>query len=328
MGFFFRHRETIVVKKTSFVFSELILTGILLCFVSQILWSVKQNSALCILKVWLFAIGFGLIMANLIAKTYRINAIFRSSAGSERGKRITDNDLYPFVIIVLLLEIAMLSVYSFAGGTIEPQSFQSESDFLLVYVRCQSPSSFLQTFGTITLLVMNFIMILVCCYFAYRTRHVASDYNESQYIGSIIFVYFLTCLIILPLYYTSGDSRSSIARQFIFRSIGVIGCLYATMSWLFGTKIRSILDAEKESKMEKRELEEESKKRIREVPEDTHTHSLLPISSAVNAHPKRTSGRRNAQQWDMEVEPRYGDDDYNDYFPGRQPIPKNRQNLF
>lgn len=301
MIFFWRYRRTEVVRKTSFVFSELILLGILFCLVSQILWSMGSTSVTCILQVIFLAIGFGLIMSNLIAKTYRIYEIFTHPTERRMKTSITDRDLLPFVISILLLEAILVGVYAFAGGSLEPVTIQSKSDFLLIYSECKSPSSFLQLFGQISLLVVNFMLILVCCYYAYRTRNVDSDYNESRYIGSIIFIYFLVCLIILPLYYTSGDSRSSLARQFIFRTVGILACLFATIFWLFLTKVQSIWEVAKRERAERNRYEQELKKRTLVIPPDPCESVFLPLSSAINADLPTEQRRRGSYAWDEEL---------------------------
>jgi hypothetical protein len=54
--------RNIVVRRASPVFLELILLGLLLCSLSLLFWSINQSTATCILKIWLLAIGFGLIM--------------------------------------------------------------------------------------------------------------------------------------------------------------------------------------------------------------------------------------------------------------------------
>lgn len=235
---FWFYRDEKVVKKTSPFFSQLILIGIDLCLLSQIFWGVSQTSFTCFVKVWLLAIGFGLIMGNLLAKTYRIFKIFTNVQVTQLVMK--DTDLLKFSIVILAIEVALLCVYCFVSGTPRPINIQSTSDSLLLIIQCSVPSGFIQTFGTITLLVFNGLLILCGVVIAYVSRHVESSFNESKYIAITVYIYLLVVIILLPLYYTAGDSGSSVNRQYILRNISVLAAMYFTLVALFVPKILNI----------------------------------------------------------------------------------------
>lgn len=233
--FFYRRRNEKIIKKTSPFFCQLILIGIDLCLISQIIWMVPQSSLTCIIKVWLLAIGFGLIMGNLLAKTYRIFKIFNNIRVTSLV--IRDTDLLYFSAGVVLMEIILLAVYTFAGGLLVPVNIQSVSDSLLIIVQCSSPSKFLQTMMNIVLLAVNALLVLFGVVIAYLTRNVDSAFNEAKYIAITMYMYLLVTIILLPLYYTAGDSSSSVSRQFILRALAVMASMYFTLVALFVPKI-------------------------------------------------------------------------------------------
>jgi len=248
---FYYYRNEAVVKKTSPFFSQLILVGIDLCLISQIFWGVSQTGLTCFVKVWLLAIGFGLIMGNLLAKTYRIFKIFNNP--SVERKVISDRDLLNFTFIVLAIEITLLSVYCFVSGTPQPINIQSTSDSLLLIIQCSVPSGFIQTLGTISLLVFNGLLILCGVVIAYVSRNVESSFNESKYIAITVYIYLLVVIILLPLYYTAGDSGSSVNRQYILRNISVIAAMYFTLIALFVPKIMNIYRSKRDLERKRRE---------------------------------------------------------------------------
>lgn len=235
---FWYYRDEKVVKKTSPFFSQLILIGIDLCLISQIFWGVSQTGFTCFVKVWLLAIGFGLIMGNLLAKTYRIFKIFTNVQVTQLVMK--DTDLLKFSIVILAIEVALLCVYCFVSGTPRPIYIQSTSDSLLLIIQCSVPSEFVQIFGQITLLVFNGLLILCGVVIAYVSRHVESSFNESKYIAITVYIYLLVVIILLPLYYTAGDSGSSVNRQYILRNISVLAAMYFTLVALFVPKIMNI----------------------------------------------------------------------------------------
>lgn len=254
--YFYIHRREKVIKKTSPFFSQLILLGIFLCVASQIFWDVTQSTATCVIKVWLLAIGFGLIMGNLLAKTYRIFKIFNNARVTSLV--IRDIDLLKFTGSVLLLEILMLCIYCFPSGLPKPTVYQSTSDSLLKYIQCAVPSSALQLTGTIILFCVNFVLVLGAVIIAFLTRNVDSAFNESLYIAYVVYIYLVVSIVLLPLYYTAGDSRSSQSRKFVLRTVGVLIPMFFTLGALFAPKIRLVLKSKKAA----RRLEQEG--RVRE----------------------------------------------------------------
>lgn len=253
---FWYYRDEKVVKMTSPFFSQLILIGIDLCLISQIFWGVTQSGFTCFVKIWLLAIGFGLIMGNLLAKTYRIFKIFNNP--SVTATVMKDIDLLKFSIVILAIEIALLCVYCFVSGTPKPIFIQSTSDSLLLIIQCSVPSGFIQTFGTITLLVFNGLLILCGVVIAYVSRHVESSFNESKYIAITVYIYLLVVIILLPLYYTAGDSGSSVNRQYILRNISVLAAMYFTLVALFVPKIMNIYRSRKAAERRRRLSETEA----------------------------------------------------------------------
>lgn len=254
-AYFYLNRREKVIKKTSPFFSQLILLGVFLCVTSQILWDVTQSTATCVIKVWLLAIGFGLIMGNLLAKTYRIFKIFNNARVTSLV--IRDIDLLKFTVGVLLLEILMLSIYCFPSGLPRPKVYQSTSETLLKYIQCAVPSNALQLTGTILLFCVNFILVLGAVIIAFLTRNVDSAFNESLYIAYVVYIYLVVSIVLLPLYYTAGDSHSSQSRKFVLRTVGVLIPMFFTLGALFMPKIHLVLKHKKAS----RELDEEGRVR-------------------------------------------------------------------
>lgn len=207
---------------------------------------------------------------NLLAKTYRIFKIFNNVRVTSLV--IKDTDLLKFSGVVLLGEVILLCVYSFIGGLTTPVAIQSKSDSLLQYIQCRSPSSGIQTGLTIALFAYNVILVVAGVVVAYLTRNVDSAFNESQYIGLTMYIYLLTSIILIPLYYTAGDSRSSIARQFILRIIGVVLSMYFSLFALFVPKVIAVRQDQTAQKKEKK----------RGSQDETATHRVTELSSTGN----------------------------------------------
>ena len=49
----------------------------------------------------------------------------------------------------------------------------------------------------------NLLIIITCCYYAFKTRKVPSNYNESKFIAVSIYSTLLVCLAAVPVYLTA-----------------------------------------------------------------------------------------------------------------------------
>ena len=57
----------------------------------------------------------------------------------------------------------------------------------------------------------NLLIIITCCYYAFKTRKVPSNYNESKFIGISIYSTLLVSLAAIPVYLTAVAALQKIA---------------------------------------------------------------------------------------------------------------------
>ena len=57
--------------------------------------------------------------------------------------------------------------------------------------------------GFIASCVYNLLLILACCYYAFRTSKVPSNYNESKFIAVSVYSTLVLCLAAVPVYTTA-----------------------------------------------------------------------------------------------------------------------------
>lgn len=194
MVFFYQKRHEKVVRKSSPVFCQLMLLGIIMVNAGLILWTFNQTTLLCVLKVWVTVIGFGLIMGNLLAKTYRIFKIFSNIRVTTTS--IRDYNLLQITAGVIFIDIILLCIYTFADGPPEPVLNVSTTDSLYTYISCSLSNSDFQVVMAALIIAYNVILVALAGLIAYLTRHVDSAYNESRYIGITVSASFAIALLI------------------------------------------------------------------------------------------------------------------------------------
>jgi 7 transmembrane sweet-taste receptor of 3 GCPR len=121
---------------------------------------------------------------NLLAKTYRIFKIF-SNIRVTRGA-IKDIDLLLFTGGLLILEVALLLIWTVPFGTPTPTFVFSSSDPLYAYITCEVSNDTFQGILIAVILSVNGVLVFVAAAFAYLTRHVDSAYSESKSITIIV----------------------------------------------------------------------------------------------------------------------------------------------
>lgn len=184
MVYFYINRTEAVIKKSSPVFCQLMLVGIIFMGMGLIVWSLQQTMFTCVFKAWVTVIGFGLIMGNLLAKTYRIFKIFSNIRVTTSA--IRDRDLLLFSAGVILIEIALLIVYTFGAGIPEALVVVSSSNYLYSYITCGSNNQAFHTAIVIAIISFNGVLVVLTAIVAFLTRNVDSAFNESKYIGATV----------------------------------------------------------------------------------------------------------------------------------------------
>lgn len=71
------------------------------------------------------------------------------------------------------------------------------------------------TFALIMSLVYNMILIILCTWYAFKTRKIPENFNEAKYIGFTMYSTCIVWLAFLPIYFgTNNDYKVSILINF------------------------------------------------------------------------------------------------------------------
>ena len=105
--------------------------------------------------------------------------------------------LYPFQVIILLV-----------GAFIAPTN-----RVVLVLDRYVMYSELYCSFGYgfLAACAYNAILILLCCYYAFRTRSVPDNYNESKFIGVSVYSNVVVCLSVVPVHSVAKAALHKVA---------------------------------------------------------------------------------------------------------------------
>jgi len=157
-------------------------------------------------SIWWFGIiGFGITFSTLFAKTYRINRIVADSIRCRRIQLTIRETLYP-VTITFCFNIVMLSLMTKFGPLVY-EIFETKDDPF------RRPT---ETYGNciyagalpflIVILIVNFGMVTLALFQAWRARHLSTEFAESTYIANALIISILVTIFAIPVLFLSQEN--------------------------------------------------------------------------------------------------------------------------
>lgn len=228
----YAYRDTPIVKRMSPIFCILILIGMILSLISVIMWCIKPSTITCILEIWTFVIGIDIIIANLLAKTYRLYKIFH---GKRQAiiKGVSDRDMLVMSSIIICIDVVLLLIFTFISGLPGPVVVHLESNFLYSYTVCRDGSITVNNAIIDILIVLDVIILFFCTFSAYQIRNIDERFNESTRIAIIVYFISMIATIAITVYHSVENTNEVAAYQFATVSYGVFAIVIAIAVILF-----------------------------------------------------------------------------------------------
>ncbi|GAA6092630.1 glutamate receptor, metabotropic 2b [Tachysurus ichikawai] len=225
-GVFLRHNDTPVVKASGRELSYILLLGVLLCYAMTFIYIAKPTAVVCALRRLGLGTSFAVCYSALLTKTNRIARIFGGVRdGAQRPRFISPASQVAIcgALISVQLLVALVWLLVEAPGVRKEMSPERRD---VVTLKCNSLDS-----SMLMSLTYNCILIVLCTFYAFKTRKCPENFNEAKFIG---FTMYTTCIIWLafqPIFYvTASDYRVQTTTMCISVSLSgsvVLGCLFA-----------------------------------------------------------------------------------------------------
>ncbi|KAI9105607.1 periplasmic binding protein-like I [Phlyctochytrium arcticum] len=217
-----------LLKPVSPPFMAITASGMVLCLLSIFVNAIEiPNIVSCNSYMALLAVGFGAVVGSIYVKLRRLYAIFDNKVMQRRA--IPSYTLYLTTGCIVLGDLILALIWSAAFPLNRRETIDTISE-TRVYT-CESRSSTSGSALTIAVFVYNAILVVACCYLAYRTRNIYSAYNEAKAIGIAIYNILFCAIIVLVVTYLGNIN---VVVGFIVRSAIVILCVGVTYVALIG----------------------------------------------------------------------------------------------
>ncbi|EDO31767.1 predicted protein, partial [Nematostella vectensis] len=217
IGVFIKFKDTPLIMAAGREVSTLLFTGMIMCYALAFVMVVPPNTTLCGIRRFGTGISFCLLYTSLLVKTNRIARIF---SGTKSPSFISPKSQL-FITLLIISPVLTITLLEFYFHPPKIKYTHLEKYNLL---SCSN-----KEIAVITKLCYNVLLILLCTYYAFRTRKTPLNFNEAKFIG---FCMYTTCVIwiaFLPLYFGAGGGFEGLAVCFsaVFSATTILVFIFA-----------------------------------------------------------------------------------------------------
>ncbi|XP_054752506.2 metabotropic glutamate receptor 3-like [Lytechinus pictus] len=274
------NREKPLIKASSRELSYIIFTGLFLAFLTALLFGVNPSPGVCAIRRMGSPVALSLIYVSIATKTIRLYRIFRAGLKSARRPRyISPTSQVTLSLVICIAPVVWSSVWFII---IPPSVEITMPDININKIELTCAEDDIEVIGTLT---WEICLIIVCCIFAFVTRKLPENYNESRFITFCVFSSLVVFSSFAPPFFTTNEA----VYKASYSALGLIINATVTLVCLFVVKIYALYF------VDERELNIFTQSRTRS---NTRTNSMANVHStsegtAPPASPTRTGPQEN-----------------------------------
>ncbi|XP_065226765.1 metabotropic glutamate receptor 1-like [Planococcus citri] len=230
---FIKNRHTPVVKSSTKELCYIMFIGMFAANLFPFTILPEPSSISCIILRTLPAVSLTLIYAALLVKTNRIARILAISKKKFPNLNIRFLSLraqvvFTFVLIGIEILICLYSLYKHPAEPVHVFHQKEDSSYYGIKICSLKEDIMMETFAFVG------VLILICTYYAVKTRNLPENFNEAKYIGFAMYATILTDISFGLIYF--GSEVKTLAINLCISINTLIALIF-----LFGPKLYVIL---------------------------------------------------------------------------------------
>ncbi|XP_071793019.1 metabotropic glutamate receptor 1-like [Asterias amurensis] len=217
------YRQHPLIKATSRELSCVNIMGLFVAFLSVFLILSYPSSVSCFISDASIALSLTLTYAPTFLKVNRIYRIFTSAKKSNRRPKYVGQRAQLSIVSILTLVQLLISIVSVIVAPTLPKLYQPSKFDNYLEIFCNFGNGFIAS------CVYNLLLILACCFYAFKTRKVPSNYNESKFIAVSVYSTLILCLAAVPVYTTAVaviQKVATLCMALILNAYLTLVCVY------------------------------------------------------------------------------------------------------
>ncbi|KAJ8026825.1 Metabotropic glutamate receptor 8 [Holothuria leucospilota] len=227
------NREKRIIKASSRELGYVILIGVFFNYLAAILYRTRATIFTCSCRRVISHVATSFMYVSIATITIRLYRIFMAGRKSAQRPQF----ISPKSQIIVTLSLSLIPfTWAITWMIIKPPSLitlvpTQEQQF--IHQICYS--SFPHMAGQ---LVWKLTVLLVCCVFAFRARHLPANYNQSRFIAFCVFGALIVDIAFAPALFSSSSSDS--ANLGIYLSLGAIIHSSVVIILIFAVRIYAV----------------------------------------------------------------------------------------
>ncbi|XP_040263979.1 extracellular calcium-sensing receptor-like [Bufo bufo] len=219
---FRKFSDTPVVKANNRSLSYIILVGLIVCFLSSLIFIGYPLGVLCILRQVVFGVSFSVVVSGMLAKTVTVILIFQSTKPNSVGKCFDSRFSKVVMSIGPLLQVIICTVWLWKSPPYTELNMVSKPDTIIA--QCNEGSSL----GFYSMLGYMGLLATISFFVAFLSRKLPDSFREGQCINFSMFVFLTVWICFIPTYLSSEGKNLVIVEVFAIMasSAGLLVCLF------------------------------------------------------------------------------------------------------
>ncbi len=218
-----------LIKASSRELSAILLVGLVLCYLLPFFYFITPSPAICAIRRFGVGFCFAISFSALLVKTNRIHRIFNRKTHSP-GTKIRFISPLSQVIITFLF-IGGQIIIAIIWLSVEPPNTKIELELNRRELEC-AENPFI---GFSVSLSYNLFLLIASTYYAFRTRKVPGNFNETKFINVTLYTICIIWLAFIPIYFATINL--GILFQVVSLVLAIILSASTTLCCLFVSKI-------------------------------------------------------------------------------------------
>ncbi|KAL2081906.1 hypothetical protein ACEWY4_021724 [Coilia grayii] len=214
-------RHALIIVASNLLMSCFMMLGLVVSFVSVLLFMDKPTIELCRGQQIMYALGFTFCVSCILVKAFHT---FLNYMGSDPVKRDRLQRFdKPVIIMVLVTSVqGIICVFWLIFDTPDVDNTLLFNHSMVHELQCSEGSKI--TFGVMHSYIA--LLAFICFLLAFKGRQVPQDFNETGVIIFSMLIHLFAWLCFVPIYITKSESRPiTQASAILVSNYGIIFCL-------------------------------------------------------------------------------------------------------